>query len=394
MLQHWPLEAGTTYLNHGTVGVTPQRVLEAQRAIREEIERQPARYLLRELSGLSGRSELPQPRLRAAAQQVAEFLGAKGDDLVFVANATTGVNAVLRSLKLEEGDELLVPNLAYGAVANAAAFVARERGARVLRLELPFPVADPGQYLEALEKALTPRTKIAILDHINSETALVLPLAEMAALCRAKGIPVLADGAHTPGQIPLDLPRLGVDWYVGNLHKWAMAPRGCGILWAAPERQQDLHPPVISWGLDQGFTREFDWVGTQDPSAYLSAPEGIKFMRDFLGLEAMCEYNHTLAWDAAQTLTERWGLKLETPESMVGSMVTLPLPELGSGPEDAAQLKDWLLFERGIEVPIAAMGGRLWARVSAQVYNDAEDVERFAGAVEAWMGRSSRPTAG
>lgn len=393
LLRHWPLEAGTTYLNHGTVGVTPRRVLETQQAIRQEIEEQPARYLLRELSELSGSSRLAQPRLRAAAQQVAAFVGARGEDLVFVANATTGVNAVLRSLRLEEGDELLISNLAYGAVANTAAFVARERGARVLRLELPFPMADPGQYLEALEKALTPHTKIAILDHITSETALVLPLAEMAALCRAKGVLVLADGAHAPGQIPLDLPRLGVEWYVGNLHKWAMAPRGCGILWAAPERQRDLHPPVISWGLDQGFTREFDWVGTQDPSAYLAAPEGIRFMEE-LGLEAMRAYNHALAWDAAQALTERWGMQLETPEAMIGSMVTLPLPgQLGSGPEDTVQLKDWLLFERGIEVPIAAIGGRLWARVSVQVYNDAEDLERFAGAVETWMGRSSSLTA-
>ena len=390
LLQHWPLEPQTTYLNHGTVGVTPWRVLGAQQAICEEIERQPARYLLRELSGLSGESELAQPRLWAAAQEVAEFLGAKGDDLVFVGNATTGVNAVLRSLGFQEGDEILVPNLAYGAVANAAAFVARERGARVVRFDLPFPASDPGQHVEAVERALTPRTKLAILDHLTSETALILPLAEMAARCHARGVPVLADGAHAPGQIPVDIPSLGVDWYAGNLHKWAFAPRGCGILWAAPERQKDLHPPVISWGLDQGFAQEFDWVGTQDPSAYLAAPEGIKFMQEFLGPEAMREYNHALAWKAVQMFTERWGLELKTQEAMIGSMVTLPLPGEGdSSREEAARLKDWLLFERHIEVPIMAMGGRLWARISAQVYNDVEDLERFAGAVEVWLGRSS-----
>lgn len=391
LLSLWPLEAGITYLNHGTVGVTPWQVLNAQQAIREEIERQPSRYLLRELSELSGGSRLAQPRLRVAAQKVAGFLGARGEDLAFVANATTGVNAVLRSLKFREGDEILIPNLAYGAVVNAATFVAREQGARVVRLELPFPIADPGVYLELLEKALTPRTRLAILDHITSETALILPLAEMAALCRAQGVRVLADGAHAPGQIPLDLPSLGVDWYAGNLHKWAMAPRGCGILWAAPQHQAELHPPVISWGLDQGFTREFDWVGTQDPSAYLAAPEGLRFMQE-LGLQAMRSHNHTLAWRAAQELTDRWSLPLSTPESMVGSMVTLPLPsQPGSGPEEAAQLKDWLLFERALEVPILAMDGRLWARVSIQVYNDPADLERFATAVETW--RRSSPLA-
>jgi len=382
MLEHFPLEPQAVYLNHGTVGVTPWRVLEAQQAIRNEIERHPARYLLRELSGLTASSKLAQPRLRSAAQEVAQFLGARGEDLVFVGNATTGVNAVLRSLGLEPGDEILIANLAYGAVANAAAFVARERGAKVVRLELPFPLADPGLYVEAVDQALTPRTKVAILDHITSETALILPLAEMAERARAKGVLVLADGAHAPGQIPLEIPALGVDWYVANLHKWAFAPRGCGILWAAPERQKGLHPPVISWGLDQGFTQEFDWVGTQDPSAYLAAPEGIRFMRD-LGVEAMRQYNHDLAGGAARMLMERWNLELPTPQSMIGSMVTLPLPQgLGSSPADAARLKDTLLFEDHIEVPVMAIGGRLWARISAQIYNDLSDIERFAQALE------------
>lgn len=382
MLEHFPLEPQAVYLNHGTVGVTPWRVLEAQQAIRNEIERHPARFLLRELSGLTASSKLAQPRLRSAAQEVAQFLGARGEDLVFVGNATTGVNAVLRSLGLEPGEEILIPNLAYGAVANAAAFVARERGAKVVRLELPFPVADPGLYVEAVDRAITPRTKVAILDHITSETALILPLAEMAERARAKGVLVLADGAHAPGQIPLEIPALGVDWYVANLHKWAFAPRGCGILWAAPERQKGLRPPVISWGLDQGFTQEFDWVGTQDPSAYLAAPEGIRFMRD-LGVEAMRQYNHDLAWGAARMLMERWNLELPTPQSMIGSMVTLPLPQgLGSSPADAARLKDALLFEDHIEVPVMAIGGRLWARISAQIYNDMSDIERFAQALE------------
>lgn len=382
MLEHWLLDPQITYLNHGTVGVTPRRVLQAQQAIQDEIERQPARYMLRELCGLTGVSGLEKPRLRAAAEAVAAFVGAEGKDLVFVDNATAGVNAVLRSLKLQPGEEILIHSLAYGAVANTAAFVAREQGARVVKVDLPFPTSDPGLYAQRIEQAITPRTRLAILDHITSETALILPLAEIAARCRAKGVTVLVDGAHAPGAIHLEIAKLGVDYYTGNLHKWGFAPRGCGILWAAPERQAGLHPPVISWGLDQGFSQEFDWVGTRDPSPWLAAPEAIAFMQD-LGLEAMRAYNHALAWKTAQELAERWGGRLETPESMIGCMVTLPLPQaLGSSREEATRLQYTLLYQDKIEAPISAMAGRLWVRISAQVYNDWSDIERFVQATE------------
>ena len=141
----------------------------------------------------------------------------------------------------------------------------------------------PAGALAALSEALTPYTRIAVLDHVTSETALVLPLAGMAALCRERGVPVLADGAHAPGAIDLDIPALGVDWYVANLHKWAFAPRGCGVLWAAPDRREGLHPPIISWGLDVGWHQEFDWTGTRDPTPFLCAPVGIAFITDSLG---------------------------------------------------------------------------------------------------------------
>jgi isopenicillin-N epimerase len=384
MLEHWQLDPAITYLNHGTVGATPRRVLAAQQALREEMERQPARFLLRELSELSGRSDLAVPRLRAAAEAVARFFGAEGQDLVFVDNATSGVNAVLRSLELHPGDEILITNLAYGAVVNAAAFTAQARGARLVTLQLPFPASDSSEYVRALARALTPRTRLVILDHITSETALVLPLAEMVASCKAQGVPVLADGAHAPGAIDLHIPRLGADWYAGNLHKWALAPKGCGILWAAPERQKDLHPTVISWGLGQGFTQEFDWVGTKDPTPYLSAPAALKLMQDW-GVEAMQHYSHALAWEAAQILTRRWGDTPPAPEQMIGCMVTLPLPQaLGQSREEAVRLQYALLYDYQLEAPILSIGQRLWVRVSAQVYNGLEDIERFARAVESY----------
>ena len=383
MLEHWWLDPDAVYLNHGTVGATPRRVLDAQQALRESIERHPARFLLRELMSLDATPPAAPTRLRVAAERVGAFLGARGADLVFVDNASAGVNAVLRSLRLQPGDEIVLFDQAYGAVARTAAFVARGSGARVVTLPLPFPLGDPAICLAALEAGLTSRTRLAILDHITSETALVLPLARLAALCRERGIAVLADGAHAPGAIELDIPALGVDWYVANLHKWAFAPRGCGLLWVAPGRREGLHPSVISWGLDVGWQQEFDWTGTRDPTPSLCAPAGIDFMTGFLGLQAMREHNHGLAWRAAQRLCTRWGLPWATPESMVGCMATVPLPpRLGNSVAQATAVKDWLLFERQIEVPILARGGQLWARVSAQVYNDDDDIERLAAALD------------
>ena len=383
MLEHWWLDPEAVYLNHGTVGVTPRRVLDAQLALRQTIERHPARFLLRELMSLDAVPPETPTRLRAAAESVGAFLGANGYDIAFVDNASAGVNAVLRSLRLQPGDEILLFDQAYGAVGRTAAYVAREQGAHVVTVPLPFPVIDEADVIAALEAGLSPHTRLAVLDHVTSETALVLPLQQMAALCRSRHVPVLADGAHAPGAIALDIPALGVDWYVANLHKWAFAPRGCGVLWAAPDRREGLHPSVISWGLDVGWHQEFDWTGTRDPTPFLCAPAGIEFMTGFLGLQAMREHNHALAWRAAQRLAARSALDWATPENMVGCMATAPLQsQLGSVAADAARLKDWLLFERRIEIPVIARDGRLWARVSAQVYNDDDDIDRLVDALD------------
>ncbi|HEV7671125.1 MAG TPA: aminotransferase class V-fold PLP-dependent enzyme [Thermoanaerobaculia bacterium] len=391
-LSHWPLDPEITYLNHGTVGVTPRRVLDFQQKLRDEMERQPARFILRELSEESGRHDLPQTRLRAAAGKVAEFLGVSASDLVFVQNATTGVNAVLRSFDFRPGDEILIANLAYGAVARTAQFVARERGAEVLPVDLPFPPPDSAAVVNAYLRQVTPRTRLAVVDAITAETALVLPVREITAALHARGVAVLVDAAHAPGAIPVDVPSLGVDWYVANLHKWAFAPRGCAILWAAPERQEGLRPSITSWGFEQGFLKEFEWVPTYDPTPYLSAPEGIAFLRD-LGVEAVQSYNHDLAWKGGHRLAERWGTEadLTTPEAMIGTMISVPLPAaLGSTRADAGALKDALLYEDHIEVNPFALGGRLWIRIAAQVYNDLEDFDRLGAAIEA---RTLKPAA-
>jgi isopenicillin-N epimerase len=385
MLGHFPLAPAGVYLNHGTVGVTPLAVMRARAALLDEIERHPARFMIRELMNLGMSAPPETPRLRAAAGRVAEFLGVGGDGLVFVDNASSGINAVLRSFPLRAGDEILIHDQAYGGVARAAAFIARERGATLATLALPLPARDPADFVAAVERAITPRTRIALLDHVCSETALVQPLAAMAAACRARAVPVLVDGAHAPGAIEVDIAALGVDWYAANLHKWAFAPRSCGVLWAAPERRGSLHPGVISWGIsNDDWLQEFDWTGTRDPTPWLTAPAGLDFMRDVLGIAAMREHNHRLAWQSAELLARRWGQPWTTPESMVGCMVSVPLPARFA-PADAAtasRLRDALLFEHGIEVPVMARADALWVRLSIQVYNDESDIERLARAVD------------
>lgn len=381
MLDQWLLDSDYAYLNHGTVGATPRAVLRRQAELRDEIERHPARFMLRELNG-----EQPAPwrrtsRLREAAAEVADFVGARSDDLVFVPNVTTGLNAVLGSVPLGPRDEVVITDLAYGAIALTAAAVCERAGATLRTIHLEYPPRSAADIVRPIAEAIASETRLVVIDHVAAQTALVLPVAEVAAECHARGVPVLVDGAHAPGSRRVDIPALGVDWYAANLHKWAHAPRGCGILWAAPDRQAMLRAPVVSWGRNRGFLHEFEHVATGDPTSYLAAPTGIALLRAW-DFDAVVRYMHALAWDAAARLCDAWGTRFDVPREMVGAMVTVPLPEqAGATSDDAIALRLALLVEDKIEVPLHAWRGRLWARVSAQVYNDRSDVERFAESV-------------
>jgi len=381
MRAEWMLDPSVAYLNHGTVGAVPRRVLAAQQAIRDEVERGPSQFLLRQVFRFAGAPTSEPTRLRKAAAEVAAFVGARSDDLVFVDNASTGANAVLRSMRLGAGDEILMTDHQYGAVARAAEFVAAERAALVRLVRVPYPDYSPRALVAAVAEAIGPETRLAVFDHITSESALIFPVAELVALCHARNVPVLIDGAHVPGALVLDVPSLGADWYTANLHKWAHAPRSSGFLWAHPDRQRDVHPPVISWGAGHGFLAEFDWVGTRDVSPWLAAPAGIAFLNE-LGLDAQRRHNHDLAWSAATMLASRWGTTLGMSEGDVGTMVTLRVPaSLGSTSEAARRLRDALLFEDKIEVQVHAAHGHIWVRISAQVYNTMDEYERLAAAV-------------
>ena len=382
MLEHWLLDPGVTYLNHGTVGAPPKRVLQKQQALRDEMERQPSRFVLRELNGEQPMPWRGESRLREAIGHIAPFVGSRPEDLVFVPNVTTGLNGVLRSVPLGPGDEVVISDLAYGAVALAARVVTRDRGATLRTVEMPHPLRDSADVVDTIVRALTPRTKLVVVDHITAQTAIVLPVAMITAECHARDVPVLVDGAHAPGAIALDIPATGADWYAANLHKWAHAPRSCGILWAKPEHQATLQHPIVSWGSGRGFHAEFEHQATSDPTAYLAAPEGIALLREW-AFDAVLAYMHGLAREAASVLTERWGTTLDAPPDMIGAMVTVPLPErAGTTTDEAIRLRLALLVEDHIEVQLHAWRGRLRARVSAQVYNDRSDILRLADAVQ------------
>ncbi len=363
----WTLDPAWLSVNHGSFGAAPRRVLAVQDEWRRRMEAQPGRFFRREMI----------PALRDAAGRLAGFLGANGSDLAFVENATTGCNAVLRSLRLEPGDQILTLAHGYGAVRNAARFVAERAGAAVIELQLPFPRPSSDALVARVAGALTGRTRIAVIDHITSPSALVLPVPELVAVCKRAGVPVLIDGAHGPGQIPLNLPAIGADWYAGNCHKWLCAPKGCGLLWAAPERQASLHPVTISHGLGQGFLEEFDWTGTRDPSAFLAIGMAIDFFES-LGGPVLMERNADLARQAAGFLADRLGTELGAESGMSTAMCLVRLPLRGkTTPARADGIRERLLDARA-DVPVHAIDGSAWMRISAHAYNEMRDYERLA----------------
>jgi isopenicillin-N epimerase len=367
--RHWALEPDIHFLNHGSFGATPRAVLEAQGCWRERLERQPVRFMTSELPGL----------LRAAAAELAHFLGGRGEALAFAENATASVNAVLRSVRLRPGDEVLCSRHAYLGVKNALRHHCRETGAVLREAAVPFPCAGDGEVVDAYAAAMGPATRLLIADHVSAFTAVIQPVARLAALARSRGVPLLVDGAHAAGMLEVRLEELDADWYAGNCHKWLLAPKGSGFLWAAPRARDGLHPPVISNRWGQGFPAEFDWAGTRDPSAWLATPEAIAFLGS-LGLARYREYIHRLALEAAALIAGAWRVDVTAPPALLGAMATLPLPDALQG-RAAAEIHDALWERRRVEVPVLEIDGRLWVRISGQVYNELADYAALAEAV-------------
>ncbi|MBV9494059.1 MAG: aminotransferase class V-fold PLP-dependent enzyme [Acidobacteria bacterium] len=370
--EHWLLDPTITFLNHGSYGAAPIAVLQKQAALREQMEREPCRFMNREL----------EPLLDEARATLAGFLGADAKGLAFVPNATAGVNAVLRSLDLDKNDELLVTSHEYNASRNALDYVAGLAGAKVLSIDVPFPIASPDVIVERILAAITDRTRLLLVDHITSQTALVFPIERIVKEVQARGIDVLVDGAHAPGMVPLDLRSLGAAYYAGNLHKWVCAPKGAAFLYARENRRIGLRPTSISHGANatrtdrSRFHLEFDWTGTTDFTPFLSVPEALRVMASLVegGWEEVRRRNRALALDARKLLCERLSLEPPAPEEMIGSIAAIILPD----GDDS--LQDDLFFKHQIEVPIMPWPKRV-LRVSAQLYNEQADYEKLADAL-------------
>jgi isopenicillin-N epimerase len=367
-LADFSLAEGVAPLNHGSYGAAPRVVTGAAQIWRERMEADPTGFFRDELPGAT----------RAAAARVAGFLGGRAEDWAFLENATQGTNAIIASLKLEPGDELVCLSQVYNAVNNTLRHYAGRTGARVVTVPVPVPFTDPEPLLAALNAVIGPRTKLASFDHISSAGAVVFPVREMAAICRARGVPVAVDGAHAPGQLALDVPSLGVDYYVANLHKWAFAARGTAVIWCAPERQAVLHPVSISHHLGQGFAAEFDFSGTRDNSAWLAVPEALDYL-DVLGPEAVRAHNDALAREAAEIWRDAWNSEIAAGPEFSAAMASVRLPGVTAGDRTAARrIARHLREAHKIGAGVTVIDGGVWLRVSAQIYNELDDYRPLA----------------
>jgi isopenicillin-N epimerase len=368
----WCLDPQVAYLNHGSYGACPAAVLTLQSQLRRQMELEPVDFLSGSLAA----------RLTEARVALADFLGAESSDLAFVPNATAGVNAVLRSRDFHSGDELLVTNHTYAACRKTADYVAARSGARVIVAELPFPIHDEQQIIETVLGAVSPRTRIALIDHVTSPTALVLPVARLVRELQARGVDALVDGAHALGMVPLGLSALGAAYYTGNAHKWLCAPKGAAFLHVRRDLQAGLHPAIISSGYGAGFHAEFDWTGTSDPTPWLCIPECIRFMGGLLpgGWPELMRSNRALVLQARALLLEACAIAAPCPESMIGSMAAVPLPTTAAGSLaarlDSAGLHDWFR-QRNVEAYLHHQPLPL-LRVSAQLYNSLHEYQRLA----------------
>ena len=373
LASEWMLEPGVDFMNHGSFGAVPRVVFDEQTRWRRKIEAAPVEVIARR------RLEL----IDAAKEPVGRWLGMRGEDFGLVTNATEGVNAVLHSLRFELGDELLTTTHVYNAVRQAMKFTCARTGAAYREADVPAVVCSPDDVFDNVMREVTDRTRLVVIDHITSPTATVFPVERIAAACAARGVDVLIDGAHAPGMVKLDVGAIGAAYYAGNLHKWALAPRGAAFLWVRPDRQEGIHPAVISHHYDEGFCREFSWQGTRDFSAWLAAPRALQFTAE-LGGNAVREHNHAMAVWAHQLLHERLNLP-QTPArldgSMLGSMAAVELPQRFAALPDAEleSIQQTLYTRHRLEVPLMRLDpDTVLLRVSCQVYNTPAQYERVA----------------
>jgi isopenicillin-N epimerase len=419
------IDAGLTFLNHGSFGAALRVVFDEQTVWRRRIEADPIELLGRR------RAEL----VEAAKRPVGDWLGMRAEDFGLVTNATEGINCVLRSLEFAPGDELVTTSHVYNAVRQAMKYAAQRSGATYREIEVPVPVDSP----EAVERAVldglgqppqqrgqshspsqasenrdSPR-RLLVIDHVTSPTALVMPIENIIAGCAKRGVDVLVDGAHGPGMLAMDIGKLAPAYYAGNLHKWTCAPKGCGFVWVRPDRRaiqppeavsklsgrrgqshflprspenwdsprqfrSKIHPLVISHHFEQGMAKEFSWQGTRDISAWLAAPLAIEYFAE-LGWERVMAHNHAMAVWVQQMLCERWNVTPISPAdgTMLGAMATVALPAALQRltENELGELQQRLHDEQRVEGALLRWAGRNYVRPCCQIYNVAEEYERL-----------------
>ncbi|MEM8679183.1 MAG: aminotransferase class V-fold PLP-dependent enzyme [Planctomycetota bacterium] len=393
----WNLDPQVIHLNHGSFGACPLEILSVQTELRARMERDPMHFFLHEL----------RPALQEAREAMAAFVHCAPGDLVFVPNATSAVNAVLRSFPFQPGDEILTHSHCYNACRNVIDYVSQRSQLPVNVVELPVPIESPDQLIAAFVERLTPATRFALLDHVTSPSAIVWPIPDLVATLESRGVRCLVDGAHAPGMLDLELASWGASFYTGNAHKWMCAPKGCGFLCTQPAHQAWLMPHVIShgWNIQVGdrsrYQAMFDWPGTIDPTPWLCLPDVIRFLESLVpgGVPELQNMNHRLAVRGANHLQQRHGLQYLCPPEMVGSMVTLRFPDRDAwhgddrhGPTELQEegnptplhpQQRWLWDAHRIQVPVFELRGvGRCLRISAHRYNGSADYERLADALD------------
>lgn len=382
---HWTLDPEVAFLNHGSFGATPSVVLAQQAELRARMERQPVQFFVRDL----------EPMLDEARKRLAQFVGARADDLAFVPNITTAFNAVVRTLPLSPGDELLTTSHGYNACLTTLQFVAERAGAVVKRAEVPFPIRSDDEIVEAVLAAVGPKTRLAVIDHITSPTGLVLPIERLVRELEALGVDTFVDGAHAPGMVQLDVSAIGAAYYGANCHKWICAPKGAGFLVVRPDKQEHVRPLCISHGANSPrrdrsrYRLEFDWVGTDDPTPYLCVPTAIDFMDGVLpgGWDAVRARNRAMVIAGRELIGQVLGVEPPCPDVMLGSLAALPMPdgapEIPTSSLYVDPFQDELLRHANVEVPVVPwpVPPKRLIRLSAQLYNRPEDYQRLADAL-------------
>jgi isopenicillin-N epimerase len=384
LAEHWTLDLKTVFLNHGSFGATPTAIMDEQRRIRALMEEDPVRFFEREYLGLWD----------DARQALSEFVNADVDGMAFVSNATQGINTVLRSLRLQPGDEIIVPDHSYQACWNAVDFVTERSGAKTVVVEIPFRVEGPQEVLDIIMGAVTDRTVLALIDTVTSPTGMRMPFEELTEQLQSRGVDVLLDAAHGPGIVPLDLSELAPAYCTGNCHKWLCSPKGSAFLHIREDRKHLVRPLNISHGASfegdaqEKFEFEFAWPGTQDPSAWMCIPKAIEYLGDLVegGWPEIMRRNHALALEGRGILCEALGTSPPFPDSMVSALASVEITtegEVGPMSLEGDPFHNLLLDEYGIQVPVMPWRhhGVRYIRISAQLYNHEDEYRYLAEAL-------------